>query len=181
MSAKRYYHQRSCAYTPQQNGVIGRKHRHQLETARALSFQSKVPLIYRGDCILCATYLINRMSLQSINNSTPYFKLYNKPASLDHLRTFGCLCFVSTTQSHRTKFTVRATPGVFLGYVANTKGYKVLDISSKKIIVSRDVKFYEKHFPYHFTLVSDFTSYPSSIYLPVMTPNSFSLDDFSFS
>lgn len=67
--------QRSCIYTPEQNGVVERKHRHLLETARALSFQSKLPATYWGECILSATYIINRMPLKSIDNHTPYFRL----------------------------------------------------------------------------------------------------------
>ena len=39
-------HQKTCPYTPQQNGVVERKHKYLLETVRALLFQSKLPLRY---------------------------------------------------------------------------------------------------------------------------------------
>ena len=36
-----------------------------------------------------------------------------------------------------------------LGYPPGMKGYKLLDIDSMKILISRDVIFYENVFPFH--------------------------------
>lgn len=66
--SKGVIHQTTCYYTAQQNGVVERNHKHLLETFRALLFQTKLPLKYRGECVLIATYLNNRFPSKLLKN-----------------------------------------------------------------------------------------------------------------
>lgn len=42
-------------------------------------------------------------------------------------------------------------------------------MTTNKIVVSRDVQFHEKHFPFHISKSVDIDNYPTEIYLPAVT------------
>ncbi|GKC28659.1 putative RNA-directed DNA polymerase [Tanacetum coccineum] len=138
----------TCPHTPQQNGVVERKHRHLLDTARALMFQASLPKRFWGECVLTATYIINRLPSKIIENKTPYELLHSEKPSYDHMRVLGCLAYYRSIETNGDKFEIRGRPGVFMGYPSGTKGYKIYDPSNGKIITSRDVRFAEKVFPF---------------------------------
>ncbi|RDX75373.1 hypothetical protein CR513_44749, partial [Mucuna pruriens] len=57
------------------------------------------------------------------------------------INVFGCLCFVSTISTTKSKFSPHAIPCTFMGYPIGIKGYKVYDPNTRKFLISRYVIF----------------------------------------
>lgn len=84
-------HQSTCPHTPLQNGVAERKQCHIIEKACTLSIHAIAPTNFEGDDILGDGYLINRMSLSSINDEVPRLFYFLMKFSLRFLLVFFIL------------------------------------------------------------------------------------------
>ncbi|WKA11474.1 hypothetical protein VitviT2T_028969 [Vitis vinifera] len=140
--------QTSCVGTPQQNGRVERKHKHILNVGRALRFQANLPIYFWGESVLVAAHLINRTPSPLLHNKTPFEILFGTPPSYAAIHTFGCLSFAHDQKSKGDKFASRSRKCVFLGYPFGKKGWKLFDLDTKELFVSRDVKFIEDVIPF---------------------------------
>ncbi|PKU78985.1 Retrovirus-related Pol polyprotein from transposon TNT 1-94 [Dendrobium catenatum] len=141
-------HRMSCPHTPEQNGVAERKNRHLLDLTRTLMHAANLSLPFWAEAVSTANYLVNRLPSSTIQNQTPYYRLYGRHASYSHLRTFGCLCFPWTKPYAPHKLAPRSQVCIFLGYSSNHKGYRCLQIATNRIYISRHVVFCEHIFPF---------------------------------
>jgi hypothetical protein len=86
--------------------------------------QANVSKHYWSHAIQTAAYIINILPSRVLDFKSPFKILKGRKIGIDHLRVFGCVCFVHVQGQHRDKFDPRAIKYVFLGYSSTHKGYK---------------------------------------------------------
>ncbi|GBN59582.1 Retrovirus-related Pol polyprotein from transposon TNT 1-94 [Araneus ventricosus] len=135
--------ERTCAYTPQMNGIAERENRTLVNMARCLLFQSGLPVKFWAEAINCAVYIRNRCPTRGLQdlNQTPFQKLFGKKPTVKHFQTFGQKAFALNKQPQKGKFDARSTECIFIGYSDENRVYRLFDSQANKVITSRDVKF----------------------------------------
>jgi hypothetical protein len=137
------HHQLTVPYTPQQNGVAERKNRSVMEMARCMLVEKGPPNKFWAEAVYTSVYLQNRLSTKAVKDKTPIEVWSGLKPTAKHLKVFGSLCYIHVPDQKRSKLDNKAEKGIFLGYSSQSKGYRVYNIETGKISVSRDVKIDE--------------------------------------
>ena len=130
-------------YNPQQNGKAERMNRSLVEKAQAMINESGYPKYFWGEGIRVANYLINRSPSRSLD-VTPAEIWYEKKPNVRNLRVFRCTAYSLVLKQFRDKFDGKTDKCIMIGYAQT--GYRLWNLETNKVIVSRDVQFDENSF-----------------------------------
>jgi hypothetical protein len=104
----------SCPSAHAQNDVAERKHRHLLETTRAMMIASSLLPYFWAEVISTSVYLINIQPSAALQGGIPLERLSGRSPDYSMLRLFGCVCYVLLAPPERTKLTAQSVECVFL-------------------------------------------------------------------
>lgn len=132
--------QLTASYSPQQNGVAERKNRTLMEMARCMLIDAGLPNKFWGEAVVTANFIQNRV-LTRQKKLTPYELWNGEKPSVKNFRVFGSKCFVHVPPQKRQKLDNTGIEMIFLGYDEQSKAYRCYNSVSRKVIISRDVRF----------------------------------------
>ena len=135
--------QLTAAYTPQQNGIAERKNRSLMNMVRCMLFGMQVPHRFWPEAAQYAVHILNRCPTMILGEVTPSEKWSQHKPSVEHLRVFGCVTFALIPYERRTKLDEKSIKCVIFGVSKESKAYRLYNPVTKKIIISKDVKFDE--------------------------------------
>ena len=107
-----------------------------------------MPLEYWPHACSTAIYLINRLPTTTLNNDSPYFKLFGIQRNYSKLKCFGCLYYPWLKPYSNHKLDPKSKPCIFIGYSPTQSAYYCLELESHRIYTSRHVHFIESDFPF---------------------------------
>ena len=141
-AGKGIVHETTAPYTPEQNGKAERLNRTLMERVRAMLQDTKLPNSLWAEAVTTANYIRNRSPVNGATK-TPLELFFGKKPDISLMRTFGATAYVHIPKALRQKLDPVSRKGIFVGYAADSKAYRVLMDDTQKIEVSRNVSFVE--------------------------------------
>lgn len=141
----------SAAYCPEQNGLAERFNRTLFDQARTMIATSGTKENRWGETAAYSNEIREVIGTNTSDgcNASPFQRRTGKfpPLSVKRFRVFGCLAIVYKDKAQRSsKLGPRSWEGIFIGIAPNGL-WKVLDMSSDRIHLARNVRFDETKFP----------------------------------
>ena len=137
-------HEFTAPYSSAQNGLAERAIRTTIDDVRTLLRDSNLGHSYWAEA---AAYSIDTRNLIPSRRHPGHIlteSFTGKRQSVAHLRVFGAKCWAKIPIAHgASKLDPRSVECRFLGYTSGSGNYKVQDVTTRRVFVSRDIVFEE--------------------------------------
>lgn len=139
----------TAPYSSSQNGLAERAIRTTIEDVRTLLRDSGLGHSYWAEAAAYSIYTRNLIPSRRLPGKIPIESFTGKRQNISHLRVFGAKCWAKIPTVHGAQVTggskldPRSVQCRFLAYASGTGNYKVQDIETRRVYVSRDVIFEE--------------------------------------
>ena len=114
-----------------------------MNMARSMLSNKKLWDEYWVEAVGCLVYLLNRSPTVTIQDNIREELWSGTKTSVAHLRIFGSVSFAHMLDELRRKLDKKSKRCIFTSYSEQHKAYKLYNLVTKKVVVSRDVKFIE--------------------------------------
>ena len=114
-----------------------------LERARSMLSNANLGQELWQEVVSTTFYLINQSHSMEIDCKISKEVWTDQSCDYSNLKIFGCESYALTPKNQRSKLDTRLKKCIFVGYDDVMKGYILWDPTAHKIVISRDVIFYE--------------------------------------
>jgi hypothetical protein len=135
--------QLTAIYTPHQNGVAKRKNRTIMNLVRSMLSEKHIPREFWPEAVNWCVHVLNRSPTLAVKDLALKEAWSCVKPSVEYFRVFSCIGHVHIPNMKRTKLDSRSSNYVLLVVSEETKGYRMYNPITKKIVISRDVIFEE--------------------------------------
>nr|GEV60227.1 ribonuclease H-like domain-containing protein [Tanacetum cinerariifolium] len=104
---------------------------------------SKLPTTFWAKAVNTACYVQNRVLVVKPHNKTPYELSHSRTPTLSFVRPFGCPVTILNTIDHLGKFDGKANEGFFVGYLLNSRAFRVFNIITRIVEENLHIRFSE--------------------------------------
>ncbi|XP_073123129.1 uncharacterized protein [Henckelia pumila] len=110
---------------------LERRNRTLKEAARTMIADSNVSQILWTEAVNKACYTQNRSMINKKHSKTPYVIWTGKKPDVFYFKVFGCKCYIHNNgKNHLSAFDVKYDEGIFIGYSAVSRAYRVFNKKS---------------------------------------------------
>ena len=143
MQKCKYHRELIASYTTRQNGVAEQKNQVVVKIARCMLKEKAISKIFRGEAVATVVHLLNHFPTKAVQGKTPNEVWYGRKPNVSYLKIFDCVAYAHDPTEKGSKLDDKSIKCIFVGYSNGTKGFKLYDLITKKLIIDRDVIFDE--------------------------------------